>query len=245
MPNMPKSRNFKLLILFSIVLAGPVACTTAPEIKTVHGDMQTPTDAGATPTSTTAATPPSAPTPAKNNAAVLDKKEKPMTEAEMQKYAYELGLDPKNVLNDEDHVMIQKRRKVRNLERSLDSQKERLNYSKVLPWLENDDEKINYLSIPSIEGRQAWVNKNKIWLRNKNVKDFESAVETQDIVLGMPADFVKKSWGEPDAIENSGNPIYKNERWKYLKQVSTPNGYHQEKRYVYLEGGRVVGWETE
>jgi hypothetical protein len=142
-------------------------------------------------------------------------------------------------------MAIEKRRKVRNLERTLDSQKERLNYSKVLPWLETDDEKINYLSIPSIEGRQAWVNKNKIWLRSKNTKDFDSAVESQDLVLGMPADFVKRSWGEPMAIESSGNPIYKNERWKYLKQVSTPNGYRQEKRTVYLEGGRVVGWETE
>lgn len=242
---MTKIRKFTHLTVFSIVFAIFSACTTAPEIKMVHSENQTdaPNATASAETKPVAA----ASTTSSEAAASLGliKKQPPLTNAEMQKYAYELGLDPKNVLTDGDHVMIEKRRKVRNLERSLDSQKERLNYSKVLPWLENDDEKINYLSIPSIEGRQAWVNKNKIWLRNKNLKDFESAVETQDIVLGMPADFVKRSWGEPDAVENSGNPIYKNERWKYLKQVSTPNGYRQEKRFVYLEGGRVVGWETE
>lgn len=61
----------------------------------------------------------------------------------------------------------------------------------------------------------------------------------------MPAEYVKKSWGEPVNIEVSGNPIYRNERWQYNKQVATPQGYKQEKRYVYFEGGRVVGWETE
>jgi hypothetical protein len=131
------------------------------------------------------------------------------------------------------------------LERTLDSQKERLQYSKVLPWLINDAEKIQILSIPSIEGRQVWINKNKIWSRAKDLKNFDDVLESQDIAIGMPADYVKKSWGEPTDIETSGNPIYKNERWQYLRQVSTPQGYKQEKRLVYFEGGRVVGWETE
>lgn len=242
---MIKIRKFTHLTVFSIVFTLFSACTTAPKIKMVHNENQTDASNATPPAEVKPITAPSAANSEAVASLELIKKQPPLTNAEMQKYAYELGLDPKNILTDADHIIIEKRRKVRNLERSLDSQKERLNYSKVLPWLENDDEKINYLSIPSIEGRQAWVNKNKIWLRNKNLKDFESAVETQDIVLGMPADFVKRSWGEPDAIENSGNPIYKNERWKYLKQVSTPNGYRQEKRFVYLEGGRVVGWETE
>lgn len=242
---MTEIKKLTHLTVFSIVIAVFSACTTAPEIKMVHNENQTDSAAAnGTNDAKSAAQPVAAKAEVAPTSGVV-KKEIPLTNAEMQKYAYELGLDPKNILTDAEHVMIENRRKVRNLERRLDSQKERLNYSKVLPWLENDEEKINYLSIPSIEGRQAWVNKNKIWLRNKNLKDFESAVETQDIVLGMPADFVKRSWGEPDAIENSGNPIYKNERWKYLKQVSTPNGYRQEKRFVYLEGGRVVGWETE
>ena len=169
----------------------------------------------------------------------------PLSDKELEKYAYELGFDPKKGLTRSQKIQIDQRKKVRALERGLDSQKERIQYSKVLPWLESDEEKIDFLLIPSIEGRQAWINKNRIWSRAKNLKDYSDVMEAQDIAMGMPADYVKKSWGEPDGIEVSGNPIYKNERWKYLKQISTPQGYRQEKRLVYFEGGRVVGWETE
>ena len=169
----------------------------------------------------------------------------PLSAQELQKYAYELGLDPKKELSRDDKIQIDQRKKLRTFERALDSQKERLQYSRVLPWLKSDEEKLEFLSVPSLEGRQAWINKNKIWSRAKNLKDYTDVMESQDVAMGMPADYVKKSWGEPENIEVSGNPIYKNERWKYLKQVSTPQGYRQEKRYVYFEGGRVVGWETE
>jgi len=30
-----------------------------------------------------------------------------------------------------------------------------------------------------------------------------------------------------------------------LRYVATPDGYRSEKRYVYFESGKVVGWETE
>lgn len=191
---------------------------------------------------------PAAPPPAAEArpAPKVDRKEElNLTALEIQKYAYELGLNPKASLKEEEKKQILDRKKLRQLERALDSQKERLQYSKVLPWLKNDEEKIEVLSIPSVEGRQVWINKNKIWSRAKDLKNFDDVVEAQDIALGMPADYVKKSWGEPDNVESSGNPIYKNERWQYNRQVSTPLGYKQEKRLVYFEGGRVVGWETE
>lgn len=168
-----------------------------------------------------------------------------ITTLEMQKYAYELGFDPKKEIANEQKQQILERKKLRELERSLDTQKERLQYSKILPWLGSDSEKIEVLSIPSIEGRQVWINKNKIWSRAKDLKHFDEIVESQDIAIGMPQDYVRKSWGEPTQVETSGNSIYKNERWQYLKQVSTPQGYKQESRLVYFEGGRVVGWETE
>ena len=93
--------------------------------------------------------------------------------------------------------------------------------------------------------KKQMINKNKIWSRANDLKEFEEVVDSQDIALGMPTEYVKKSWGEPNNVEVSGNPIYRNERWQYNKQVSTPQGYKQEKRFVYFEGGRVVGWETE
>lgn len=168
-----------------------------------------------------------------------------LTRDELEKYAYEIGFDPRKKLTEEQKQQVEKRKKLRYYERSLDSQKERVQYSKVLPWLKSDDEKLDYLTIPSIEGRQAWINQNKIWSRSKELKGYIDVMESQDIAIGMPADYVKKAWGDPDNVETSGNPIYKNERWKYLKQVSTPQGYRQERRLVYFEGGRVVGWETE
>ncbi|MEK2644419.1 hypothetical protein [Bdellovibrio sp. BCCA] len=159
--------------------------------------------------------------------------------------AYELGKDPAS-LNSEDLEEIRTRQQLRQLERSLSSKKEREQYSKILPWLKNDSEKVSFLSIPSIEGRQQWINRNNIWSRSQAPQEeMKNLIETQDIAVGMPQDYVRRSWGEPMGVEVSGNPIYKNERWKYQRQVSTSQGFRKETRYVYFEGGRVVGWETE
>ncbi len=168
-----------------------------------------------------------------------------LSDKDLDKYAYELGFDPRKGLSETERKDALSRRKVRQLERGLDSPKERLNYSKVLPLFANDQEKIDYLSIPSIEGRLAWVNRNKLWNRDKTNPDFMALTETQDITLGMSQELVRKSWGEPQQVEHSGNPIYKNERWKYTRELPTVSGYKRERRYVYFEGGRVVGWETE
>ena len=168
-----------------------------------------------------------------------------LSDKDLEKYAYELGFDPRKGLSEAERKDTLTRRKLRQLERGLDSPKERLNYSKVLPLFANDQEKIDYLSIPSVEGRLAWVNRNKLWNRDKTNPDFITLTEVNDITLGMTQELVKKSWGEPNQVEHSGNPIYKNERWKYVKELPTANGYKREKRYVYFEGGRVVGWETE
>lgn len=164
---------------------------------------------------------------------------------ETRQTAYELGKDPAS-LSSEDLEEIRSRQKVRELERSLSSKKEREQYSKVLPWLKNDAEKVSFLSIPSIEGRQQWINRNNIWSRSQAPQEeMRSLIENQDVAVGMPQEYVRRSWGEPLSIEVSGNPIYKNERWKYQRQVPTSQGFRKEIRFVYFEGGRVVGWETE
>ncbi|WP_413292844.1 hypothetical protein ACLSU7_15655 [Bdellovibrio sp. HCB185ZH] len=158
--------------------------------------------------------------------------------------AYELGKDPGN-LSASDIQEIQDRNTVRQMERTLRSNKEKEQYSRILPWLQSDAEKVEFLSIPSIEGRQVWINKNKIWSRSTAPTHMKDLVENQDIAIGMPQEYVKKSWGEPVSVDVSGNPIYKNERWRYERQSSTSSGYRKETRFVYFEGGRVVGWETQ
>lgn len=163
-----------------------------------------------------------------------------------KKYAYELGYDPSQELTEEQMYEINKRRTLRELEKHLSTQKEKEQYSKALPWLMDDNEKVQLLSIPSVEGRQSWLLKNQVWSRaQKPNPQFTTLIESQDIAVGMPQDLVRKAWGEPQAVEVSGNPLYKNERWKYTKYNSTSEGFRQEKRWVYFEGGKVVGWETE
>jgi hypothetical protein len=180
-----------------------------------------------------------------NRDGALKKDTSIIPEHDLKKYAFELGFNPDNELSDEQRFQILARYKVRAMERTLDTEKERLHYSKVLPYLLNDQEKVDYLTNPTIEGRQAWVIRNKIWSRAKSDKDFLDVVESQDLTLGMNMELVRKSWGEPESIEHSGNPIYKNEKWRYIRDVPSPNGYKRERRFVFFEGGRVVGWETE
>lgn len=168
-----------------------------------------------------------------------------LSDKDLEKYAYELGLDPKKGFNEAERKDVLNRRKLRQLERRLDSSRERLNYSKVLPYLSTDQEKIDYLTIPSLEGRQSWANRNKIWGREKTNPDLVAVADAKDIAVGMSQELVRQSWGEPNLVEQSGNPVYKNERWKYVRELPTLNGYKRQKRYVYFEAGRVVGWETE
>lgn len=165
---------------------------------------------------------------------------------EIRKIAYELGLDPRIQLSQGELNLVKDRMLVRTLERSLNSRKEKEQYSKVLPWFMNDQEKLEFLSIPSLEGRQTWIQQHQLWTRSQAPnEELKNLVDNQDITLGMQQDLVRKSWGEPQTVEVSGNPIYKNERWKYIRYITSPDGFKKETRLVYFEGGRVVGWESE
>ena len=59
----------------------------------------------------------------------------------------------------------------------------------------------------------------------------------------MSKQAVRESWGEPEAIEVAGNPVFGNERWRFIEQIASSEGYQTEGRMIYFEGGRVVGWE--
>lgn len=168
-----------------------------------------------------------------------------LSHSEFEKYAYELGYSPKMALTETDLALVKDRAQLRKMERAIQTEKEQLHYAKILPNLLTDKEKIEYLSLPTIEGRLAWANRNKIWNRSKPDPKMLDVSDKQDIAVGMTAQLVRRAWGEPEAIESSGNPIYRNERWKYVKDVPTTSGYKRERRFVFFESGRVVGWETE
>jgi hypothetical protein len=135
---------------------------------------------------------------------------------------------------------------LRHMENALSTRKEIEQYSRVLPWFKNDDEKIEFLKLPDFEARQKWLQQNNFSSRAQEVAaSLKDLVDAQDIAVGMPEALVKKSWGEPDQVEASGNPQFHNFRWHYNRYVSSPDGYKKERKVVYFEGGRVVGWEVE
>ncbi len=135
---------------------------------------------------------------------------------------------------------------VESLEKSLKTQKEKEQYARVLPWLKDDAEKIEMLSLKNTQDRQKWIIEKNIWQRAQSPSEGQKKlIQNNDIGLGMPMDFVRQAWGEPQSVEVSGNPALRNERWRYVRQISTSDGFKQERRYVYFENGRVAGWDTE
>lgn len=142
--------------------------------------------------------------------------------------------------------MVTLKTRLKSLENSLSGKKEIDQYSKALPWFRDDLEKEEFLSLANFEARQKWLNEKDFIGRSSRVQsEMHELIEAQDIALGMPQALVLKSWGEPEAVEVSGNPQFKNERWRYSQYIATVDGYKSEKKVVYFEGGKVVGWEIE
>lgn len=136
--------------------------------------------------------------------------------------------------------------KIKELEKGLLTRQDKALYSKLLPWFITDEEKLSFLRNTDYEEKQKWVMKSQILGRPSTLTiKYKKIIDSQDIAIGMPNDLVKKSWGDPLSVESSGNPMFKNEKWRYLRTVSSTDGFRQERRVVYFEGGRVIGWETE
>lgn len=158
---------------------------------------------------------------------------------------YSLGQHAKSEVKTPKKTSDNQRLYLSQLENSIPTKEEIAQYSKMLPYFQGDSEKIEYLSLPNFEEKQKWARDHHLSDRaNQTKSDYQDSLEAQDIALGMPIDLVKQSWGEPELVEVSGNPQFRNERWHYHKMISTPSGYKSEKRVVYFEGGKVAGWEV-
>jgi hypothetical protein len=72
---------------------------------------------------------------------------------------------------------------------------------------------------------------------------YEQAVNSGQIVLGMPMTDVRQVWGEPLDVESAGDPRAGNERWVYSEGLSSRWSLAPT-RVVYFERGRVIGWKT-
>ena len=157
----------------------------------------------------------------------------------------ELGFNKSQRLSEYEVQQLKTRIYLKRLEAQLQSGNERRQYFRYKPLFHNDAERIQFLHIRSMEGRERWAQSNNL---DQRAHKFESAtiklIEKNDIALGMNPNAVKESWGDPDAIQIAGNEMYGNQAWKYKKMISSEDGYKEETRVIYFESGRVVGWET-
>lgn len=154
----------------------------------------------------------------------------------------ELGLEDKE-MTDESRQAIEDRLRLKRLESKIGTRREKKQYFDMRSALKSDRERIYFLSLPTFEARQRWASARGIASQDSFSDDVATIVEANDIALGMTQKAVVASWGDPDAVETAGNPMYGYERWKYNRYVSGNDGYQKELRIVYFEGGRVVGWE--
>jgi hypothetical protein len=155
----------------------------------------------------------------------------------------ELGLGSRP-LSDDERASVENRVRLKRLENRISTKREKKQYYNVRAALRSDRERIYFLSIPTYEGRERWAQTRGLGAHDETYSDeVAKVIELNDISLGMTQKAVMQSWGDPDAVEVAGNPLYGYERWKYNRYVSGNEGYQKELRVVYFEGGRVVGWE--
>jgi hypothetical protein len=155
----------------------------------------------------------------------------------------ELGL-LNRALNDSDVESLRLRMQLKGLESRLQTRREQQQYYQVRSQLKNDRERIAFLSLPHFEARDRWIalrGLNKV--QDGHPTPIAELIEANDIALGMTQKAVMESWGDPDAVEVAGNPVFGHERWLYSRFVSDSEGYQRQTRAVYFEGGVVVGWE--
>lgn len=157
----------------------------------------------------------------------------------------EFGWTEDRLLSDGERASLETRLRLRRLESKLESQREKRQYYQLKGLMRNDNERIAFLSNPSIEGRERWA-RNRGLVANEETHTDETAgiIEKNDVAMGMSQRAVTESWGDPDLVEVAGDPVYGNERWRYSRYISSADGYQKETRVIYFEAGRVVGWET-
>jgi hypothetical protein len=156
----------------------------------------------------------------------------------------ELGWSPSHKLSPDEEDALNKRIELRNKEARMSDMREREQYFKFKPFLDNDDERISFLNLPNVESRDRYAMEKGIYYHaNKFAPPVRDAVSRSDIILGMNKDAVVESWGEPAAVEIAGQANYENEKWRYIDYVETAEGYQREERIVIFENGKVAGWQ--
>jgi hypothetical protein len=165
---------------------------------------------------------------------------------ELQKIAAEIGFNPRSIASEDEFSKIKSKYQIRKAELLLNNQRELSQYNKIVSLFKDEDEQLEFLSLGSFEEKQLWMKQNEVLSRAKQPSaEYASIISNQDIAIGMTEDWVRQSWGEPESVEYSGNPAFKNQKWQYRRFISSTEGYKKENRIVYFEGGKVIGWDSE
>lgn len=165
---------------------------------------------------------------------------------QMNKAKEEIGYSNTRVLNEQERSELYLHMRLKRMEKTLKTEREKRQYYSFKPFIHSTRDKLQFLQIPTYEGRQRWATaKGFIERSTKHGAPVNKAIEEKDILPGMNKKAVVESWGEPDLVEVSGNPMYENERWLYKSIVSSTDGFENENRIIYFEFGRVSGWNRE
>jgi hypothetical protein len=156
----------------------------------------------------------------------------------------ELGYSGR-ALTEQERYRLDQRMRLRRMESNIESKRDRQQYYSIRGVLRSDNERMAFLALPNYETKQRWL-QNRGYLKEEAAypENVAKTIEAQDIALGMSRKAVRESWGDPDFVENAGDPMYGYERWNYHRFTPGSDGYQKENRIVYFESGRVVGWET-
>lgn len=159
--------------------------------------------------------------------------------------AHSLGLKESQDYSGQQRDAITYRAALMRAEKSLEGKREREQYFKNKAYMKSDQERLEYLRVPTYGERTRWLEARGIQgAGTKQPPEIQDLIDQNDITVGMTKQAVREAWGEPELIEVAGSPMYGNERWTYSEQIASHEGFHGETRTVLFDSGRVVGWET-
>jgi hypothetical protein len=166
------------------------------------------------------------------------------TAFDRERSANELGLASNSKLSDDDVHAVDMHTRLRRAEERLEGKRERDQYYKNKPYMRNDIDRLEFLALGSFDDRNQWLTSHGVFgTDTAHRPEIQALIEINDITIGMTKQAVRESWGEPEIVEVAGNPLYGNERWGYSEQLPSSDGFQTEKRLVFFEGGKVIGWE--
>lgn len=156
----------------------------------------------------------------------------------------ELGYPTNRKLSDSEKTALETRIRLKKLEDSL-TPAEREQYYTYKSNFNTDEEKIEFLSLPTMAARDRYVETRGLYYKNNIYSPaVKEAIQKRDIIIGMSRQAVIDSWGEPQMVEVAGNEANGNERWRYSEYSSNNEGYQKEERMVIFEKGKVAGWKS-